>query len=76
MTEINTLEEFEIAVQRHDLTHSYSDDGSVWRSGSADLARIQAAAKKFPADEVKRIWNAAVDKKLVERARQQFYWRD
>jgi hypothetical protein len=35
-----------------------------------------AAAKKFPAADVERIWNAMVDRKLVENARSSFYWRD
>lgn len=75
MSDIRTLEEFEEAVNRHDLTHTYSDDGEVWRRGSADLDRIRKAAELFPVEDVTRIWNAAVDKKLVEECRAQFYWR-
>ena len=75
MSEINTIEEFERAVDYHDLTHAYSDDHRVWSRGSADRKRILAAAKKFPAADVERIWNAMVDRKLVENARSSFYWR-
>ena len=73
--EINTLEEFERACACHDLTYRYSDDGSVYRRGSAERARITQAAAKFPREDVERIWNAIVDAKLVDGARQQFYWR-
>lgn len=73
--EIETLADFEEAVNRHDLTHSYSDDGSVWRRGAADLSRIEKAAARFPREDVERVWNAAVDAKLKEGYREQFYWR-
>lgn len=74
-TEIETLDEFREACARHDLTHGYSDDGAVYRRGSEDLDRIQKAAEKFPREDVERIWNEIVDKKLVEDARKPFYWR-
>lgn len=70
-----TLDEFEKMVNNHDLTYSYSDDGSVYRKGLAQEREIMKAAKLFPSDDVKRIWNAMVDKKLVESTREQFYWR-
>lgn len=73
--EINTIEDFEEAVRNHDLTYSYSDDHSCWRRGATDHDRIRDAAKKFPPQEVERIWNEMVDRKLVESARSQFYWR-
>ena len=73
--EIHTIEDFEQACRYHDLTYEYSDDGETWRRGGAQLYRIQQAAKKFPREDVERIWNAVVDTKLVENARQQFYWR-
>lgn len=73
--EINTIEEFQAACELHDLTHAYSDDGSAYASGSNDFARIKKAAEKFPREAVEQAWNAAVDRKLVERARANFYWR-
>lgn len=75
MSEIATLEDFERACQRHDLTYSYSDDGRWWRAGLESERKIQEAAKKFPREDVERIWNAVVDTKLVPEAREQFYWR-
>jgi len=71
-----TLKEFETMVNRHDLTFMYSDDYSVYSSGQKALDRILAAAKLLPHDDVVRIWNAKVDKTLVDDAREQFYWRD
>ena len=75
MTEINTLDDFRDACTRHDLTYGYSDDGECWRRGSANHDRIRKAADKFPREDEERIWNAIVDQKLVEGAREQFYWR-
>jgi hypothetical protein len=72
---IETLADFEDAVNRHDLTYSYSDDHSVWRRGCASEDRIRRAAEKFDRSDVERIWNAMVDRFLVEEARQQFYWQ-
>lgn len=71
-----TLEEFTTMVQRHDLTYAYSDDGSVYRSGLAQEQDIIKAAKEFSIEDVKRIWNATVDSKLIEGARENFYWRE
>lgn len=70
-----TLKEFEEMVNRHDLTYSYSDDGRVYDNGLAQERAIMKAAKEFPIDDVKRIWNAMVDRKLIESAREQFYWK-
>jgi hypothetical protein len=70
-----TIEEFKTLVCRHDLTYEYSDDGSVWRRGREQRAKIEAAAKNFPREEVVKIWNAEVDRKLIPDAREQFYWR-
>lgn len=72
---IETLEDFERACAAHDLTYSYSDDGRWWRAGLESERQIQEAAKKFPREDVERIWNAQVDRKLVESVREQFYWR-
>jgi hypothetical protein len=70
-----TLQEFEQMVARHDLTYSYSYDGECFRRGWAREAAIQKAAAQFPREDVERIWNAQVDRKLVEGARSTFYWR-
>jgi hypothetical protein len=71
-----TLEEFEVMVNRHDLTYEYSDDGQVWRRGVNSVRAIREVAKQFPIEDVKRIWNAAVDSKLIEGHREAFYWRE
>ena len=47
-----TIEEFEKLVDDHDLTHSYSDDHSVWSNGNAQLKRIREAAKTLPIEDV------------------------
>lgn len=73
--EIETLDDFREACISHDLTYGYSDDGRWWRAGCESHDRIRKAAEKFPKQDVERIWNEIVDIKLVESARQQFYWR-
>ena len=70
-----TLEEFEQEVSRHDLTYSYSDDHEVWRRGSSHRAKIREAAEGLPREDVERIWNAMVDRRLHEGYRDEFYWR-
>lgn len=73
---IETLEDFKAACERHDLTYAYSDDGECWRRGCRSHDRIREAPKKFPTEDVKRIWDAVVDQKLIEGARDNFFWRD
>jgi len=70
-----TLEEFAKLVAQHDLTYMYSDDGRCYSRGSRELYAIKQAAESFSRDEVVRIWNAEVDRKLVEDVRPEFYWR-
>jgi hypothetical protein len=70
------LEEFEAMVNSHDLTHAYSDDHAVWSNGNAQLKRIREAAKLFPIEDVKRIWNAKCDKTLVASEAPNWYWKD
>jgi hypothetical protein len=70
-----TLAEFEAMVANHDLTFEYSDDSEVWRRGHQSLARINDAAKYLNRTDVVRVWNANVDRRLAEGARDAFYWR-
>lgn len=70
------IKEFEEMVNRHDLTYDYSDDGSVWRAGLASFRKIKEASTLFPIEDVTRIWNTMVDKKLIEEARKPFYWKE
>lgn len=69
------LHEWEQEVNRHDLTHGYSDDHNAWSRGAAHHDKIHKAAMDLPREDVERIWNAMVDRKLVEEVRSQFYWR-
>jgi hypothetical protein len=48
---------------------------SVWQRGSAHYAKIRKAADSLPREDVERVWNAMVDKRLIEDVRPQFYWR-
>lgn len=70
-----TIAEFEQLVDSHDIAFEMSEDIAVWRRGNQTLARINAAAKYLNRSDVVRVWNAAVDRKLAESARAQFYWR-
>jgi hypothetical protein len=74
-TEIDKQARFEKLVAEHDLTYNYSDDGSVWRRGQAQRDEIVALAKELPEADVIRIWDAKVDRTLVESVRKDWYWR-
>lgn len=73
--QMSKIAEFEKMVRDHDLTYSYSDDGAVYRAGSAAHDRIRAAARDLPEEDVRRIWNAKVDATIAEDYREPFYWR-
>lgn len=68
------IEAFTTMVARHDLTYSYSDDHSVYLAGSASLAAINQARKFIPWPVARRIWNEAVDRKLIPSGRADWYW--
>lgn len=70
-----TIEEFAQLVARHDLTFMYSDDPYWYHRGSQELAEIKAFGAFLPREDVVRIWNSEVDRKLVEGARESFYWK-
>ena len=67
--------EFERRVNSHDLTYGYSDDNRWYTAGSISHDWIRRAAKFHDIEWVKTIWNAKVDRTLVEGARETFYWR-
>lgn len=67
-----TLDEFAKLVAKHDLTFDYSDDRGVRERGSRELSDIKECAKAFPREDVVRIWNAEVDRKLHDGTG--FYW--
>lgn len=68
-----TLDEFEIMVSKHDLTYAYSDDPHWYRRGKQEREEILEAAKQFPREDVVRIWNEMVDRKLLDGTG--FYWK-
>lgn len=69
------LEKFKEAVQFHDLTYDYSDDHQKWKRGFEQKQAIRAMAAKLPHEEVVAIWNANVDQRIADFAREQFYWK-
>jgi len=66
------LEQLEHAIRIHDLTFSFSDQGSTWKRGMDQLERIKKLAKFYPADAT-RLWKEKVDKTLRPQDREQFY---
>lgn len=71
---IASLDQFAALVETHDLTYQYSDDHRAWERGQDEYDRIKHAAKRFSREDVVRIWNASVDRKLIPEARAEFYW--
>lgn len=69
-----TLCVFARMVDEHDLTFTYSDDHSVWVRGNEEYRRIKVMAEALPETEAVRIWNDAVDRKLLPGVREEHYW--
>lgn len=69
------LAAFTDAVQKHDLTYSYSDDHRAYTRGREQWQRILGLAAQLSAGEAAAIWNAAVDRKIAEGSRHLFYWK-
>lgn len=67
-----TLDVFTKMVRQHDLTYNYSDDRSVRERGHNEYMAIVEWSKTLPREDVVRIWNAEVDRKLVDGTG--FYW--
>lgn len=66
---------FQVLVRHHDLTFDWSDDPRVRQRGREELTEITRQARAFPTEEVARVWDAMVDRNLIEEARSQYYWR-
>jgi hypothetical protein len=62
-------------VSSHDLTFRYSDDPTYYRRGNNEYAAIMALAKQIDLATAKAIWNANVDRSIVESGRKEFYWK-
>lgn len=69
------LAAFADAVQKHDLTYSYSDDHRAYTRGREQWLVIHRMAQDLDSADVERIWNAAVDRKIAEGSRPMFYWK-
>lgn len=70
-----TPELFAAMCAAHDLTYDYSDDFRAYQKGARESSLIQQAATLLGNDVAFPIWNAEVDKKLLEGSREMFYWR-
>ena len=68
------LTAFTKLVLAHDLTYEYSDDHRAYSNGLYSYAAICKAARDLKKADANKIWNAVVDQKVVEKARDQFYW--
>ena len=74
MSNLTKEEEFLFACRRHDLTYSYSDSHSTWRSGADSYDKIRRMSKELPREVAVRIWNQVVDEKVGTNGRDIFYW--
>ena len=52
----------------------YSDDYSAYTRGNNSLSRIKHMASQLPKEEALKIWNEAVEKKVVESVWDEFKW--
>lgn len=57
---IQTVQELEAAMLRHDWTYMYSDDHRVWREGERSLARLRSGSDRLRAgglgQQVDALW--------------------
>lgn len=70
-----TFDELTKLIECFDLTYDYSDDIAVWRRGRHELATIINEAQNFPVEDVERVWNENVDRKLIPEVAHDFYWK-
>jgi len=69
---INSLE---VLINKHDLTYENSDSHDKWQRGERTLAAIETVAANFPREEVVKLWNSVVDKKIKDpEIAKGFYW--
>jgi len=60
--------------EAHDLTYSYSDDGSVFRRGEEQYKAIKIVAARLQREVAVRIWNDAVDAKILAPHNSMYHW--
>jgi hypothetical protein len=76
------LNQFTRLVNAHDLTYDYSEDPQARGRGHAELMQIRALAQELRQEDVKRIWDAKVDRAITgehaagQAARRGYYWQD
>jgi hypothetical protein len=71
------LAEFEKMVSLHDPAYEYSPDHGLWRRGLTSETAIRRFAHKLKPNDVVRIWNAEVDRKIEDvKERKEFYWNE
>ena len=70
------LKAFAELVRTHDLTYTFSDSGAVWKNGEKQRDAILKMADTLPIEDVTRIWNAEVDRKISKDGQPSiFYWK-
>lgn len=65
---------FEHAVRYHDVSYDYSDDGGVWRRGSAVHTDINSMRNALPDDFAVTVWNARMDQYFVPEEAPRWHW--
>lgn len=68
------IELFRKLVRQHDITYDYSDDGSVWRAGSAAHTRILQLRETIPDAIACEIWNARMDAYFIPEEAPRWHW--
>ena len=66
---------FRELCEAHDITYTYSDDGSVYRRGEAQYKQIVEFSKKIPHNIARQIWNQTVEKKLRKEVWSEYKWK-
>jgi hypothetical protein len=64
-----SIEEYKNRLKHHDWYYDYSDDGSVWRRGSAERSALNDFQEKF--DPLAVIWNSLAPEDFKKKTQEQ-----
>lgn len=71
----DNVQKFRELCEAHDLTYTYSDDGSVYRRGEAQYKEILEFSKSIPRNLAVQVWNQTIEKKLREYDWDDYKWK-
>jgi len=77
MNSVEKLAAFAELTEQYDIDAWASDDHRAYTRHRAHMAAVRRAAKELPRDDVKRIWDSMINRKMLSASpeyRQEYYW--